>query len=104
MCCVVLCVCGGAAGVCLRCALVRLGLHLTLYLTTLCHPPCPPPRPLLHRTCRELWALADFLTALSSTEDVREGLAMWAAGTYRGPQSLRRRDPAARPVDSDGEE
>ncbi len=52
---------------------------------------------------RELWALADFLTALSSTEDVREGLAMWSAGTYRGPQSLKRRT-APRVPDSDGED
>jgi hypothetical protein len=61
-------------------------------LLSRCAAPTPPPHTAL---CRELWALADFLTALAETDDVREGLGMWAAGTYRNAQSLRRRERAA---------
>ena len=92
---------GGRRGQCgsALCAPSHALAQLTLTLTLLHAHPTPRP-------CRELWALADFLTALSSTEDVREGLGMWAAGTYRGPQSLRRRDPSARAaaLESDGED
>ena len=77
--------------------------HTPAHTHSLSHPPAPLCIPHSHHsTPRELWALADFLTALTFTEDVREGLALWASGTYKGPQSLRRRE---KPVaNSDGED
>ena len=69
---------------------MREGNYLAFRLTRPALSPRPPSLPR-----RELWALADFLTALAETDDVREGLGMWAAGTYRNAQSLRRRERAA---------
>jgi len=46
---------------------------------------------LTHSPLRELWYLADFLTDLAEADDVREGLAQWAAGTYSGPHGFKRR-------------
>ncbi len=63
------------------------------FMTYFSLSPSPPPlSPLLPSPIhRELWYLADFLTALADTEDVREGLAQWASGTYRGPAGLKKR-------------
>ncbi len=86
---------GAAAATC-----KRAHPHTRTHTHSLSHPPLPSHSH--HYTPRELWALADFLTALTFTEDVREGLALWANGTYKGPQSLRRRE---KPVaSSDGED
>jgi RNA polymerase II subunit A small phosphatase-like protein len=84
---------------CVRCALGRARGFYSLPHST---PHTPLPHLARARLHRELWALADFLTALSQTEDVREGLSMWAAGTYRGPQSLKRR--VAQLPDSEAED